>query len=80
VTFRFKNRRHGAERYGTTILEADEFIRQLLLHVLPREFHRIRHYGLLASAGRRDNLRVPANCLHCLLRIPLIVISHSGRS
>ncbi len=37
-------------------LAADEFIRRFLLHVLPRGFHRIRHYGLLASAGRADTL------------------------
>jgi hypothetical protein len=37
-------------------LTIDEFIRRFLLHVLPSGFHRIRHYGLLANAGRRDNL------------------------
>ena len=57
VTFRFKDyRRDGAERYGTMTLATNEFIRRFLLHVLPRGFHRIRHYGLLASGGRRDNL------------------------
>ena len=33
-----------------------EFIRRFLLHVLPKGFHRIRHYGLLASAGRKANI------------------------
>jgi len=33
-------------------LPADEFIRRFLLHVLPSGFHRIRHYGFLASPGR----------------------------
>ncbi len=57
VTFRFKDyRRDGAERYRTMTLATDEFIRRFLLHVLPHGFHRIRHYGLLASGGRRDNL------------------------
>jgi hypothetical protein len=57
VTFRYKDyRREDAERYRTMTLPADEFIRRFLLHVLPRGFHRIRHYGLLASSGRRDNL------------------------
>ena len=37
-------------------LTTDEFMRRFLLHVLPSGFHRIRHYGLLANAGRRDNL------------------------
>ena len=57
VTFRYKDyRRDGAERYRTMTLPTDEFIRRFLLHVLPRGFHRIRHYGLLASGTRRDNL------------------------
>ena len=37
-------------------LDADEFIRRFLLHVLPKGFHRIRHYGLLASHVRNNNL------------------------
>jgi hypothetical protein len=57
VTFRTKDyRRDGAARYGITTLATHEFIRRFLLHVLPKGFHRIRHYGLLASAGRRANL------------------------
>ena len=38
-------------------LKTDEFIRRFLIHVLPSKFHRIRHYGLLANSGRRDNLK-----------------------
>jgi hypothetical protein len=57
VSFRFKDyRRNGQARYGTMTLSADEFIRRFLLHVLPKGFHRIRHYGLLASAGCKANL------------------------
>ena len=37
-------------------LDPGEFIRRFLLHVLPKGFHRIRHYGLLASAGRAANI------------------------
>jgi len=37
-------------------LDTDEFIRRFLLHVLPRGFHRIRHYGLLATATRKANI------------------------
>ncbi len=37
-------------------LGAHEFMRRFLLHVLPRGFHRIRHYGLLASATRKASL------------------------
>ena len=57
VTFRYKNyRRSGAERQQIMTLAADEFIRRFLIHVLPRGFHRIRHYGLLASPARNDCL------------------------
>jgi len=57
VTFRYKDyRRDGRERYRTMTLSADEFIRRFLLHVLPKGFHRIRHYGLLASSGCKANL------------------------
>src|SRR5258706_14259280 len=57
VPFRYKDyRRDGTERQRTMTLAADEFIRRFLLHVLPRGVHRIRHYGLLASAGRHANV------------------------
>ncbi len=57
VTFGWKDyRAKGRTRYKTMTLTVDEFIRRFLLHVLPRGFHRIRHYGLIANAGRRNNL------------------------
>jgi hypothetical protein len=57
VTFRYKDyRRNGQARYGKMTLSADEFIRRFLLHVLPKGFHRIRHYGLLASTGCKTNI------------------------
>jgi len=57
VTFRYKDyRRDGADRQRSMTLSTDEFIRRFLLHVLPKGFHRIRHYGLLASAGRKANV------------------------
>jgi hypothetical protein len=56
VTFRYKDYRNGQARYRTMTLSADEFIRRFLLHVLPKGFHRIRHYGLLASAGCKANI------------------------
>jgi hypothetical protein len=37
-------------------LASDEFIRRFLIHVLPSGFHRIRHYGLLASSKRVENI------------------------
>ena len=57
VTFGYKDyRRNGQARYRTMTLSADEFIRRFLLHVLPKRFHRIRHYGLLASPGSKANI------------------------
>lgn len=57
VSFRYKDyRRGGADRQQVMTLAADEFIRRFLLHALPRGFHRIRHYGLLASGTRRTSL------------------------
>jgi hypothetical protein len=57
VTFRYKDYRHSRQaRYRTMTLSADEFIRRFLLHVLPKGFHRIRHYGLLASASCKANI------------------------
>jgi hypothetical protein len=68
VTFKVKDYRvEGAARYTTMTLTTHEFIRRFLLHVLPKGFHRIRHYGLLASATKaemvakaRQLLAVPA--------------------
>ena len=37
-------------------LGAHEFIRRFLIHVLPKGFHRIRHYGLLASGSRDESI------------------------
>ena len=52
VTFTFKDYRiEGPERYKTMTLQRGEFIRRFLMHVLPKGFHRIRHYGLLANGG-----------------------------
>jgi hypothetical protein len=57
VTFRWKDyRAKGSTHHKTLTLEADEFMRRFLLHVLPSGFHRIRHYGLLANAERKNNL------------------------
>jgi hypothetical protein len=57
VTFRYKDYRcDGRARYRMMTLTAHEFIRRFLLHILPRGFHRIRHYGLLASAGCKTNI------------------------
>jgi Putative transposase len=55
VSFRWKDYRHG-NRNKVMTLEATEFLRRFLLHILPDGFVRIRHFGLLANRHRTDNL------------------------
>jgi hypothetical protein len=57
VTFKWKDYRiEGRDRYKRMTLATDEFIRRFLIHVLPRGFHRIRHYGLFAKNCSADNI------------------------
>ena len=57
VTFNYKDYRiEGPGRYKTMTLKPDEFIRRFLMHVLPCGFHRIRHYGLLASGTKTETI------------------------
>lgn len=64
VTFRYKDyRRSGADRQQVMTVAADEFIRRFLLHVLPKGFHRIRHYGLLAGTTRKDSIALARKLL-----------------
>jgi hypothetical protein len=57
VTFKVKDYRiEGPGRYTRMTLATAEFIRRFLIHVLPKGFHRIRHYGLLAGAARAQTI------------------------
>ena len=57
VSFKYKDyRQDGLARFKTMTLPTGEFIRRFLSHVLPKGFHRIRHYGLFANANRADNI------------------------
>jgi hypothetical protein len=57
VAFRWKDYRlDGPDRWKTMTLHPHEFIRRFLMHVLPKGFHRIRHYGLFANGNRADNI------------------------
>jgi putative transposase len=71
VTFKWKDYRiEGPERYGVMTLNAHEFIRRFLMHVLPQGFHRIRYYGLLTSQTRAKNIARARE----LLAVPLIPV------
>jgi hypothetical protein len=53
ITFAYKDyRRRSGDQQQTMTLTADAFITRFLLHVLPKGFHRIRHYGFLSSGVR----------------------------
>jgi Putative transposase/Transposase zinc-binding domain len=57
VSFTYKDYRvDGPDRFKVMTLATGEFIRRFLIHVLPRGFHRIRHYGLLANGQRAANV------------------------
>ena len=96
VTFRWKDyRAKGRTRSKTMTLSANEFMRRFLLHVLPRGFHRIRHYGLIANGERKDNLAKARELLYAVPDVgaqprrtdastpnvqPTFVCSHCGAS
>jgi hypothetical protein len=55
VTLSYRDRKDG-DRKKTMTLEAHEFIRRFLLHVLPHGFMRIRHFGFLANRSKKHAL------------------------
>jgi len=55
VTFRWKDYAHGSKQ-GKMTLGATEFLRRFFLHVLPKGFVRIRHFGFLANRLRASRL------------------------
>jgi hypothetical protein len=68
ATFRWKDyRANGRHRQKVMALATGEFIRRFLLHVLPRGFHRIRHYGLFANGVRVRNVETIRRLLNAAL-------------
>src|SRR5262249_10569242 len=64
VTFKWKDYRAKADaRDKLMTLDANEFIRRFLIHVLPDGFHRIRHYGLFANGNRANNIALARRLL-----------------
>ena len=66
VSFRWKDYRHGSQ-IRTLTLDAEEFLRRFLLHVLPKRFVRIRYFGVLAPRCRTHDL---AQCRQALAVAP----------
>ena len=67
VTFRWKDYQRG-NRQRTMTLDAVEFLRRFLLHVLPHGFKRMRHYGFFANGIRKAKLPL---CRRALGQTPL---------
>ena len=65
VAFTYRDRKNGNIKKEAT-LEADEFIRRFLTHVLPTSYMRIRHFGFLANRNRKVNIA----CVKKLLGVP----------
>src|SRR6478736_5813981 len=68
VTFRWRDYAHG-NKQKTMMVSADEFIRRFLLHVLPKGFVRIRHFGVMANYQRSESIVL---CRKLLDMTPLI--------
>ena len=75
VAFRVRANNEGAGKRRTIWLEGGEFIRRFLLHVLPPGFKRIRHYGLLAPAHKREHLAAARAALRQPEPDPVVVES-----
>ena len=70
VSFRWRDYAHGGKQ-RVMPLDAAEFLRRFFLHVLPRGFVRIRHYGLLSNRFRKQLLPLARTLLAAQAREPL---------
>ena len=78
VEFRWKDRSTQQER--TMTISGVEFVRRFLLHVLPRGFVRIRHYGFLANRVRDERIELARRLLHQEHQLRDASSAHSGPS
>ena len=70
IAFRWKDYRiDRPDRWKTMTLSPHEFIRRFLMHVLPKGFHRIRHYGLFANGNRAANVARSRELLGAMPRV-----------
>jgi hypothetical protein len=68
ATFRWKDYAHGGKQ-RTMTLAGTEFLRRFFLHVLPKGFVRIRHFGFLANRSRAKQLTL---CRQLLAMSPAV--------
>lgn len=69
VTFQYKDYRDAGKK-KTMTLDAREFIRRFALHILPKGFMRIRHYGILSSSRKQKTLPIIHEQLHSVYLVP----------
>lgn len=69
VSFKWRDYKNGGKE-KVMVLSAEEFIRRFLLHVLPPQFTKIRHYGFLASAVKREKLTLCKKLTECKVYLP----------
>jgi hypothetical protein len=69
VTFTYRDRRNN-NTLKTMTLQAKEFIRRFLLHVLPDGFVRIRHFGFLANRYKKENIQKCREIIGCSEQVP----------
>ncbi len=67
VTFKWRDYKDGSKQKNMNVT-ADEFIRRFLIHVLPKRFTRIRHYGLLSPRNKTTKLIICKRLTHTKLR------------
>jgi hypothetical protein len=70
VTFSYKDNRNGGKP-GEMTLPVFEFMRRFLLHVLPKRFMKIRHYGILQNRGKFDRLKICHRLLNSVKSVPI---------
>jgi Putative transposase/Transposase zinc-binding domain len=79
VRFRWRDSRHN-NRSSVMRLDATEFIRRFLLHVLPAGFVKIRHFGLLANRNRSHALALCRSHLHAIIPDSSALLSEPQKS
>jgi putative transposase/transposase-like zinc-binding protein len=75
VTFTWKDYAHGSKQRLMT-LPAEEFLRRFFMHVLPKGFVKVRHYGLLANGQRQSKLAL-CRCLLVLAAVLLAALAQT---
>jgi hypothetical protein len=71
ATFRYKDYAHGG-KHRVMSLTGVEFLRRFFLHILPKGFVRIRHFGFLANRWRRARLAICREVLGCAASVPTV--------